>query len=152
MPDAKIEIKVGSIEFSGEGEQTWVAEQLDKILDKADCLMKFAPPVNDQPPNHEAQESSSESEADNTGKPLGAFLREKNAVTNQVQKFLVTAIWLHQKGHKRLRTNDVTTALRDNSQTKIGNPSRALASNITKGHCEKAGNKFFVTDEGKRSI
>jgi len=32
MSEAKIEIKVGQIEFSGQGEQEWVAKQLDKIL------------------------------------------------------------------------------------------------------------------------
>ncbi len=34
MADAKLEFKLGAIEFSGEGEKDWVAAQLDKILDQ----------------------------------------------------------------------------------------------------------------------
>ena len=33
MAHSRIEIKIGSIEFIGEGEQEWVTEQLDKILE-----------------------------------------------------------------------------------------------------------------------
>ena len=35
MSEGKIEITIGDISFVGEGEQNWVAEQLDKILEKA---------------------------------------------------------------------------------------------------------------------
>lgn len=31
MSEAKIEMKVGQITFSGEGEQEWVAKQLGKV-------------------------------------------------------------------------------------------------------------------------
>jgi hypothetical protein len=32
MADAKIEIKVGSVSFSGEGDGKWLSEQLDKVI------------------------------------------------------------------------------------------------------------------------
>ncbi len=35
MGQAKIDFKVGSIQFSAEGEQEWIAKQLDKIISKA---------------------------------------------------------------------------------------------------------------------
>jgi len=38
MANAKVKIKIGSIEFTSEGEQEWVTKQLDKILEKAQNL------------------------------------------------------------------------------------------------------------------
>jgi autotransporter translocation and assembly factor TamB len=42
MPDAKIQLKVGTIEFSGEGSEAWLALQLDKLLEKAPALAALA--------------------------------------------------------------------------------------------------------------
>ena len=41
MSDSKIQIKVGIVEFSGEGNQDWLAAQLDKILEKVPDLLKM---------------------------------------------------------------------------------------------------------------
>jgi hypothetical protein len=41
MSDSKIQIKAGLIEFSGEGNQDWLAKQLDKLLDKIPELLKL---------------------------------------------------------------------------------------------------------------
>jgi hypothetical protein len=41
MSDSKIQVKVGIVEFSGEGEQEWLAAQLDKILEKVPELLKI---------------------------------------------------------------------------------------------------------------
>jgi len=41
MSDSKIQVKVGIVEFSGEGNQDWLAKQLDKILDKVPELLKI---------------------------------------------------------------------------------------------------------------
>jgi hypothetical protein len=32
---SKIEVKVGAVSFTGEGDATWLAEQLDKVLKAA---------------------------------------------------------------------------------------------------------------------
>lgn len=32
MANARLEFKIGNIEFVGEGDQDWVTEQLDKML------------------------------------------------------------------------------------------------------------------------
>ena len=44
MAEAKSDIKIGQIQFSGQGEQDWVAKQLDKILSQAENLIQLAPP------------------------------------------------------------------------------------------------------------
>ncbi len=41
MSDSKIQIKVGIVEFSGEGNQEWLGSQLDKILSKIPELLKI---------------------------------------------------------------------------------------------------------------
>lgn len=155
MGEGKIEITVGQISFLGEGDQSWLSEQLDKVLDRAADLMKIAPPEAAASGEFQAavQHGPASSVWDNVKKqPLGAFLRAKDATNNQNLKFLATAVWLHAKGQERLSTSDVTTALRRANQTKIGNPSDTLNRNVTKGCCEKDGKSFFVTPEGKETL
>jgi len=41
MSESKIQVKVGIVEFAGEGEQEWLAKQLDKILEKVPDLLKI---------------------------------------------------------------------------------------------------------------
>jgi hypothetical protein len=148
MSEAKIEIKVGSVSFSGEGDGKWLSEQLDKILEKLPELAQAAPAST-------AGTGGSESN-NRTLKPKGTlaiFLRDKNATTNQVRKFLATSIWLHDRDSKaRLTTSDVTKALSDSQQTRLGNPADCLNKNVNKGFCEKNGKEFFATDGGRAEI
>jgi len=150
MADTKIEVKIGAIEFSGEGDKEWLAEQLDKILDKA---LKLAPivPTN---PKDTVSTTHNPMAPDSTiaQQPLASFLKSKGSTTNQVKKFLAASVWLEAKGNSRLTTADVTKALKDANQTRIGNPADCLAQNIKKGHCEKDEKKYFVTEEGKASL
>jgi len=156
MPDGKIEISIGDISFIGEGEQSWVAEQLDKILEKAPDLTKIVPKKKKVSQTEAASEHHIE--GDNAGgamiaqQTLPSFLGDKNAKSNQTIKFLATSIWLHAKGNRRLKTGDVTSALSNANQTRLSNPSNCLRANIKKGFIEKSGNEFFVTDDGKASL
>lgn len=149
MADAKIQFKLGAIEFTGEGEKDWIAQQLDKILEKAPNLVALASVKaaggggghNPMGPDPQIAE-----------KTLSTFLKEKNVTSNQVKKFLATAIWLEAKGKQRMTTSNVTKALKDSNQTRLGNPSDSLNQNVTKGYCEKDGKEFYVTEEGKNSL
>jgi len=153
MATAKIEFTLGTITFSGEGEETWISDQLDKILHKAPDLIKIA--AEAQPIGHPAAIASGQVQASSddaiSSQTLPNFLRTKNA-RSQVKKFLATAIWLHAKGSVRLSTTDVTKALRDFNQPHLTNASDCLNSNVSQGHIEKEGRQFFVTDEGKQSL
>ncbi len=153
MSEGKIEISIGDISFVGEGEQNWVAEQLDKILEKAPELTKTTPKrkkasQTDTVPEHPAEGD----DAAIAQKTLPTFLGETNAKSNQVIKFLATAVWLHAKGRRRLKTGDVNSALSTANQTRLANASTCLSSNIKKGFIERDGNEFFVTDDGKASL
>jgi len=150
MSEAKIQIKLGSIEFVGEGEKEWVSQQLDKILERAPSLIAIAPAqmTGTIGGTHIAMIADPAIAQKN----LATFLKEKNATTSQVKKFLATAAWLEAKGKTRMSTADVAKALKDSNQTRLGNPSDCLNQNVAKGHCEKEGAQFFVTVDGKASL
>jgi hypothetical protein len=154
MAESKLTIKVGPIEFAGEGEGSWLSEQLEKVLDRVPELIAIAPLPR-------APEASGSSEANGpingvnakTAETLPAFLKSKNATTSQVTKFLATSVWLHDRtGRARLSTGDVAKALKDTNQTKLTNPSECLNKNVGKGFCEKDSTGYFVTDPGRESL
>ena len=149
MSDSKIQLKIGNLEFTGEGESGWVSSQLDKILNKVPDLLGVAR-QDKEDSNGVGDSVPKQSGLDNTVKPtnLSIFLREKNASTNQVKKFLATAAFLQLNGKSRLSTSDIPKALKEANQTKLGNPSEYLNQNVKKGHCEKDGSQFFVTSHG----
>jgi hypothetical protein len=151
MSEAKIDIKIGQIQFSGEGDQDWVAKQLDKIIAQAEKLIQLAPTDNPQD-DGDGHHKPMGNDATIAKKTLPLFLGEKNATSNQVKKFLATAVWLEAKGKQKMTTGDVGKALKDSKQNKLGNASDCLRQNISKGHCEKDGKDFFVTDDGKKSL
>ena len=149
MADGKIEIKVGAVSFSGEGDGKWLSDQLDKVLEKIPELANVAPPPT---------------ESDSGGGPLttgpkrgmgtlAGFLNAKNARSNKTRKFLATALWLQETtGSRRLSTSDITKALSQNSQGDVGNASQCLNLNVGRGFCTKEGRQFYVTDEGKTKL
>lgn len=153
MAEAKIEIKVGAVSFSGEGESKWLSEQLDKVIEKLPELAGVAPaePASggggtELPKTHHAKKG-------NVG-TLAAFLTSKKATSNQRRKFLATSVWLHDStGKARISTGEVKKALKTNNQGKLANASASLNSNVAKGFCEKDGKSgFFVTDPGRTEI
>lgn len=160
MSEAKIEIKIGEMVFSGEGSADWLSQQLDKILGKAETLLEFSPKLraSDVPPttthpsgaHHLPADLSHNQEIAN--QPLALWLKSKNAETVQNTKFLATSIWLEAKGQRRLQTNDISKALSNANQRRLNNASECLNQNVKKGFIEKEAGGFFVTEEGKRSL
>ena len=154
MATARIEFTLGSITFSGEGEETWLSTQLDKIIEKAPDLIKIAPAIQDTSQTEAVivEKGSIPSDAAIASQTLPNFLKSKSVTKSALQKFLAAAIWLHAKGQSRISTGAVTKALKDSNQSRLGNPSDCLNKNVGKGLIEKDGRQFFVTDEGKASI
>lgn len=151
MANGKIEFKLGSIDFCGEGEEKWLAAQLDKVLDRAPELLMVAP--KDSEPEAGNGGNGDESPPAASAKvSLAKFLDQKNAAKKQIERFLATAEWLTIRGTSKMSTGDVTKALKDNHQPRLANPSDCLNKNVSKGYCEKDGRKFFVTPEGRKSL
>jgi hypothetical protein len=155
MTEGKITFKVGVIEFSAEGEQEWVAQQLDKNLVKSPELMNVVPQII--PPQVSAQlvhttHSPMVADPEIANKPLASFLKEKDSTTNQNKKFLATAVWLEARGKNRLTPKDIAKALKESNQSRLGNASQCLNNNVNKGYCERDGKEFFVTEDGKNSL
>lgn len=150
MADAKIEVEVGQFRFSGEGEQQWLAQQMDKILKSAESLIELAPPQAN--PNAASTGNASGTGHASTDEALPQFLQRASGTKSQVNKFLATAEWLHRKGHKQVGTSDVTKALKDAHQNRLSNPADCLGRNASKGFCVKDGKHFYVTDEGRKHL
>lgn len=146
MAQAKIEVKVGNISFSGEGDSAWLESQLDKLLATA-----FNGTEDSPSEDHHEQPKAPKTGAGAAGS-LASFLKAKKATTNQTRKFLATARWLNLKGESNLTTALVTKTLAENHQSKVGNPADCLNQNVRKGHCEKRNKGFFITEEGISSL
>lgn len=156
MEHSKIEISAGNLKFSGEGEQKWLSEQLDKILEKSEKLAKFNATVAaaTAPAVAGTNAASTKTTSSISETSLAKFLKDSSATDNQMKKFLGAAVWLSETKNKNsLKTSDITVALKDAGQTRLGNPSDCLAKIIKKGHLEKTnGSEFMVTVHGKEEF
>jgi hypothetical protein len=153
MDKARIEIKVGIVEFTGEGEQDWLGKQLDKVLEKVPELLKIelaSPPAETQisVAGEFPNSANSAKVSNSTPTNVVTYLKEKNATSNQVNKFLVTAVYLQLNGKTRITSTEIASTLKASNQSKLSNASDALNQNVRKGYCEKDGTQFFVTQEG----
>ncbi len=84
---------------------------------------------------------------------LAKLLKDNNATTNQNRKFLGAAVFLSVKGRTPIRIADITAALKDAGQTRLGNPSNTLNMNIKKGFIERTSpGEFMVTVHGKEEF
>lgn len=147
MAEGKIEIKVGEVSFTGEGSETWLATQLDKLIKHLPELVN-AVPADSGVPNKGGAGGGGKA----TG-TLASYITSKKGSTSQARKFLATALWLQDGGNEHLTTNSVTKALDENKQGKLTNASQCLADNIKQGYCEKRGKReFYVTDDGRTEI
>jgi hypothetical protein len=146
----KIEVTVGTVSFSGEGDQAWLAEQLDKVLKAAPDLSRipsrpagnFRSSSGDSTPLDPSQFTTS----------LSAYIKEKGGESNQVDRFLITADWLRRRGVTNLATAAVSKSLTDNHQKRLANPADCLNKNVSKGLCEKTETGFYITPEGLKKL
>jgi hypothetical protein len=142
MAISSISFSFGSISFAGEAEnEEWLTEQVDKVLELASKSPSLVAQATQKP-------SAAASAGEKFTGTLASYLREKNAVSNQVKRFLATADWLRLRGSESLNTSMVSKALSDNHQSRLGNPAECLNKNVAKGCCEKTADGFFITQEG----
>jgi hypothetical protein len=155
MADSKLEFRVGSITFSGEGTGDWLSKQLDKVLAKIPELVAVLPQDSGQNGDGGGN-TGNDGPGASSGKASGtlnAYLKATSSTSNQVRKFLATAAWLHDSEKKnRLTTKEVSSALNSHNQGKLTNPANSLNQNVSKGHCVKDGKTFYVTPEGRTSL
>jgi hypothetical protein len=152
MADAKIDIKIGAVSFAAEGSEKWLSGELDKVLAKAPELAAIAPAEPAGSGGDDGTQHTTHGKKGTVG-TLAHFLKGKNATSNQVKKFLATAVWLHDStGRDRITTAEVRQALKTANQTKLSNPADCLNQNVGKGFAEKDGGSFFVTEPGRTSL
>lgn len=150
MPEARLEVTLGSTKFVGEGSESWLSGEFEKFL-------KEMPTIS---ASHPSEPNTGGDAVDPAAFPeqkssvtLPIFLQNTAATANQVRKFVATATWLQDRNNgAEVKTADVTKALRDSRQTRLTNAADALNQNVSKGFCEKTPSGFFVTDEGRASL
>lgn len=156
MTDGKIEVNLGNLKFSAEGQQEWLGQQLDKILKAAPELVKIEPAADavdaSKGTSKDTYKQQAPEKKKGSSETLATYIKAKAGEDNQTRRFLATADWLRQKGEK-LNTRAVTKALKDHHQRKLTNPAHCLNANVTKGFCEKGSDgTFFITPEGLKSL
>jgi hypothetical protein len=147
MTQSKIDVTVGNLSFAGEGEQGWLAEQLDKVLKAAPGIARVQPGAKGSTTGGAGHDGGAEFKM-----TLASYIKEKGAETSQVDRFLVTADWLRRRGVEKLTTAAVSKALTDNHQKRLANPADCLNKNVSKGHFEKAGGGFYITPDGLKKL
>jgi hypothetical protein len=147
MGESKIDITVGAVRFSGEGDQTWLAEQLDKVLKAAPEI-----PVAPLPAGGAGAGKAGQAEGNGFITTLAAYIKEKGGESSQVDRFLIAADWLRRRGTSKLTTVAVTKALKDNHQKRLANSADCLNKNVSKGYCEKADGGFYITPDGFKKL
>lgn len=150
MSTTKIEVAVGAVTFSGEGDQAWLAEQLDKVLKAAPELSRT--PASPADTFRQSLSNSVASDPSHFTTSLSAYIKEKGGESNQVDRFLITADWLRRRGATNLATAAISKALADNHQKRLANPADCLNKNVSKGFCEKSVTGFYITPEGLKKV
>lgn len=142
----KVELKIGEMSFSGEGDQVWLDDQISKLLEAAtsDEIRDVISTGANASEERQSEPTRNES--------LPTYLRNKGGEKSQVKRFLATATWLYRRGETNLTTRLVGKALRENHQKRLGNPSDCLNKNVSKGHCEKTAGGFFITPDGWNAL
>jgi hypothetical protein len=144
----KVEIKIGNLTFSAEGDQTWLAEQLAKVIDAASPSIAGDSGVSEQ----DKAPTKAVPHATGTTGSLASYIKAKGGEANQVQRFLATAGWLHLRGAEKLTTSAVASALTTHHQKRLANTSDCLNKNCNKGFCEKQSGGFYITPEGWKAL
>lgn len=144
----KLDVRIGKVKFKGEGDQEWLAEQLERVV-------KAAPDMADAPVDEiggDGDEVDTNDRGEGFTTSLAAYIRSKGAEGNQTLRFLVTANWLRKRGTSVLTASAVAKALSDNHQSRLANPADCLNKNVSKGFCEKNKDGFFITPEGLKEL
>lgn len=146
MDRSELSFSLGQLSFAGAGTEAWLSEQLQIIIDAARELDVAAPVANQSTATPEGGDSEPFTDS------LASHLKKLNADSVQTRKFLATADWLRRKGQAKIKTGDVTGALKNAQQKRLGNASDCLNANVSKGFCEKDGSYFYVTPEGLKEL
>lgn len=137
----RVELKIGSMSFIGEGSQDWLDGQISKLLEAVGAQQNASTNNLGGPSSEATQERAPNNET------LASYLKAKGGDTRQVQRFLATAGWLKRRGDS-LTTSNVVRALKENQQKRLGNPPDCLNQNVAKGFIEKTADGFLLTLEG----
>ena len=152
MSDSKIQIKIGIVEFSGEGNQDWLARQLDKILEKVPELLKIGGVNLPKGLNEEGT-------ANGNSNTMGEDRFSKLSVLNIAGKLnaksgselsIAAAAFIHfVLGKNSFSRDDITSNMKNATgmfkQSFIKNLSGSLSRLEKAGYLLKTGNNYSLS-------
>ena len=155
MSDSKIQVKVGIVEFSGEGNQDWLAKQLDKILDKVPELLKIE--VGD-PANKNNQNNNTGGGGSGSGSSVGSGTISGLSVLNIAGKLnsksgsdvaIAAAAYLHfVEGKSVFSRDDLSSAMKKATGlykgSMLANLTGTLAQLEKNGTFNKSSNSYSI--------
>ena len=145
----EIKVSCGGFELEYRGDEQFAKESLCSLVAEIKNVILTG---------EESQNSDATQDGESNGKmKLPTFMEnlEKQSERNSLEyrKFLVTSAWLQLNGKDRIKTSDVSAALRNSKINRLSNPSDCLATNIRYGHCERVeDNGFIVTRTGLQDL
>ncbi len=101
MSIAKIEVSLGSFKFSGDGEQKWLSEQLDKVLKEFPKLQNIV--VKEKTPTDDLE--TTKKSISSVGS-LAKLIKDNHADKNPGLKFLGAAVYIAIKEKNEMKIND----------------------------------------------
>ncbi len=145
----KLNVKIGNVEFSGEGQQAFLDVQLQRVVEALSSSPSLA---KSEEPMTPASGVGSSGNSAKFSASLASHIKAMKADGNQVRRFLATADWLRLRGASTVTTAAVSKALIDNQQARLANPALCLNRNVAKGYCEKISGGFYITPEGLKEL
>ena len=88
MSGTKIEVVLGPISFSGEGDQAWLSEQLEKVLAAAPGVLGVQQPTTATVTSLAPSSSGALGANSPFTISLSSYIKEKGGESNQVDRFL----------------------------------------------------------------
>ncbi len=145
MADSKISLKIGLMEFSGEGDQIWLTQQLDKIIEKVPDFLQTKPETKTNIHNKITETGNSD---------LGSLsilnIVGKIGAKTPAELIIAGSAYIHFILGKAAFSRDeinsnIKNATGTYKQTISGNLTKLLASLEKSGDLLKSGNYYSLS-------
>ena len=145
MSDSKIQVKVGIVEFSGEGNQDWLAKQLDKILDKVPELLK----IEVSGPKHDIDNGPAETGRKSLSGLSVLNITGKLGAKSGAEVAVAAAAYLHfVKGKPIFSRDELSSTMKEATgiykNSMLANLTKTLAQLEKNGTFNKSSNSYSL--------
>jgi hypothetical protein len=148
MSDSKIQIKVGNIEFSGEGNQDWLCKQLDKVLEQIPKLLQMQNEIDAVPETNIRNDSTYTEKSSISGLSLINIAGKLNCKSGS-DLALASAAFLHfVEGKITFSRDDLSSTMKKAfgfyKETMMNNLTSTLTGLEKNGVFNKSSNLYSI--------